>query len=377
MPRLPCILPPNTSRFGPINETLALGLAIQYRNLAHAAMCLADRADPALECLSYTPDIHDDGVVGLTPTSMAALVDSTRGELLFLPLVLSRGGDINQVDSRGRTLLHFAWHDVVARYLLEHGAPVPDDLRARLLDALDKPPRAKVFRANGRPGYLDVDRNPIPLVMALRGKKYPWFARSLRPVPDELVPNVVSPGVVADMAALGYGHADSAKPGSSPRTPTLLARFDATVEIVHALRERDTARVQGLLKLGAMESGRFFSCGKNPEDPYEDWLGTDALGLAAILDSRAGNVHLMPLFEGFADFHASHSDFGESLLHLADSPGVCTWLLARGLSPDATDDDDELPDEKLSPEAQAVIERWRLNRSLPEGQGGGRGRARL
>ena len=377
MPRMPCILPPNTSRFGAINETLALGLAMQYRNLAHAAMCLADRADPALECLSYTPDIHDDGVVGLTPTSMAALVDSTRGELLFLPLVLSRGGDINQVDSRGRTLLHFAWHDIVARYLLEHGAPVPEDLRARLLDALDKPPRAKVFRANGRPGYLDVDRNPIPLVMALRGKNYPWFERCLRPVPDELVPDVVSPGVVADMAALGYGHVDTVQPRSVPGTPPLVARFDATVEIVHALRERDTTRVHGLLKLGAMESGRFFSCGKNPEDPYEDWLGADALGLAAILDSRVGDVHLMPLFEGFADFHASHSDVGENLLHLADSPWVCTWLLARGLSPDATDDDDELPDEKLSPEACAVIERWRLNWSLPEGQGEVRERARL
>jgi len=340
-------------------------------------MCLADRADPTLECLSYTPDTHDDVVVGLTPTSMAALVDSTRGELLFLPLLLSRGGDINQVDSRGRTLLHFAWHEVVARYLLEHGAPVPEDLRARLLDALDKPPRAKVFRANGRPGHLDVDRNPIPLVMALRGKKYPWFERYLRPVPDEHVPNVVSPGVAADMAALGYGHVDTVQPSLAPRTPPLVARFDATVEIVHALRERDTARVHGLLKLGAMEGGRFFSCGKNPEDPYEDWCGADALGLAAILDSLVDNVHLMPLFEGFTDFHVSHSDFGENLLHLADSPVVCTWLLARGLSPDSTDDDDETPDEKLSAGARAVVERWRLNQGLPKGQGEVRERTRL
>jgi hypothetical protein len=374
---MPCILPPNTSRFGPINETLALGLAIQYRNLAHAAMCLADRADPALECLSYTPDIHDDGVVGLTPTSMAALVDSTRGELLFLPLVLSRGGNISQVDSRGRTLLHFAWHDVVARYLLEYGAPVAEDLRAHLLDALGKPAGTKVFAANATPGHLDVDGTPIPLVMALRGKKYPWFERCLRPVPNALVSDVVSPGLVADMAALGYGHAATVQPRSASGIPPLVARFDATVEIVHALRERDTARVHGLLKLGAMEGVRFFSCGKNPEDPYEDWLGADALGLAAILDSRVDNVLLMPLFEGFSDFHASHSDFGENLLHLADSPVVCAWLLARGLSPDSMDDDDETPDEKLSAGARAVIERWRLNRLLPAGRGEVRERTRL
>ncbi|WP_107912382.1 ankyrin repeat domain-containing protein [Luteibacter sp. OK325] len=370
-------MPPNTSRFGPINETLALGLAIQYRDLAHAAMCLADRADPTLECLSYTPDIHDDDVVGLTPTSMAALVDSTRGELLFLPLLLNRGGNINQVDSRGRTLLHFAWHHVVARYLLEHGAPVPEGLRAQLLDALGKLAGTKVFGANATPGHLDVDGTPIPLVMALRGKNYPWFERCLRPVPDALVAHVVSPGVVADMAALGYEHADTVRPSSASGTPPLIARFDATVEIVHALRERDSARVHGLLKLGAMEAGRFFSCGKNPGDPYEDWSGADALGLAAILDSRAGDVHLMPLFEGFADFHAEHSDVGESLLHLADSPWVCTWLLAHGLSPDAKDCEGETPDEKLSPAPRAIIERWWLNQALPQGQGEGRGRARL
>lgn len=377
MPRMPSILPPNTSRFGPINETLALGLAIQYRDLAHAAMCLADRADPTLECLSYTPDIHDDEVLGLTPTSMAALVDSTRGELLFLPLVLSRGGNINQVDSRGRTVLHFASHDVVARYLLEHGAPVPEDLRGQLLDALGKPVGTMAFGPNATPGHLDVDGNPIPLVMALRGKNYPWFERCLRPVPDSLVSDVVSPGVVADMAALGYGHADTVQPSSTSATPPLIARFDATVEIVHALRERDTARIYGLLKLGAMEGGRFFSCGKNSGDPYEDWSGADALGLAAILDSRVGNVHLMPLFEGFTDFHAAHSNFGETLLHLADSPVVCTWLLARGLSPDVTDDDDEIPEEKLSPAARAVIERWRLDKGLPKAQGEVRERTRL
>ena len=156
-----------------------------------------------------------------------------------------------------------------------------------------------------------------------------------------------------------------------------MARFDATVEIVHALRERDTARVHGLLKLGAMGGGRLFSCGENPEDPYEDWSGADALSLAAILDSRVDNVQLMPIFEGFTDFHAAHSDVGENLLHLADSPVVCTWLLARGLSPDSTDDDDETSDEKLSAGARAVIERWRLNQLLPAGQGEGRDRARL
>jgi hypothetical protein len=374
---MPCILPPNTSRFGPINETLALGLAIQYRNLAHAAMCLADRADPALECLSYNPDIHDDVVVGLTPTSMAALVDSTRGELLFLPLLLNRHGDINQVDSRGRTLLHFAWHDVVARYLLEHGAPVPEDLRAQLLAALGEPVGSKLFRANAQPGYVDVDGNPVPAVMALRGKNYPWFQRCLRPVPDALVADVVSPSLVADMATLGYKNAKTVEEKPSSATPPLVATFDATVEIVHALRERDTARIHGLLKLGAMDGERFFQCIRSTEDPDEKWFGADALGLAAILDSRAGHVELMPLFEAFADFHAVHSDCGETLLHLAQSPWVCTWLLARGLSPDVKDGEGETPDEKLPPAPCAIIERWRLDQGLPKGQGEVHERARL
>jgi hypothetical protein len=374
---MPCILPPNTSRFGAINETLALGLAIQYRNLAHAAMCLADRADPGLECLSYTPDINDDEVIGLTPTSMATLVDSTRGELLFLPLLLNRGGDINQVDSRGRTLLHFAWHDVVARYLLEHGAPMPEDLRVQLLGALGKPVGTKLFRSNGRPGYVDVYGSPVPAVMALRGKEYPWFQRCLRPVPDALKADVVSPSLVVDMATLGYKNAESVRKKPSSGTPPLVATFDATVEIVHALRERDTARVHGLLKLGAMEGERFFQCIRSLDKPDEQWFGADALGLAAILDSRADRVELMPLFEAFADFHAAHSDCGETLLHLAESPWVCTWLLARGLSPDARDGGGETPDERLPPGSKAVIERWRLNQVLPKARGEGRGRARL
>jgi hypothetical protein len=115
---------------------------------------------------------------------------------LFLPLLHNRDGDINQVDSRGRTLVHFAWHELLVRYLLGHGAPVPEGLRAPLLDALANPVGSKVFRANARPGYVDVDGRPVPAVMAFRGKDDPGFERCLRPVPNALVSQLASPMVV-------------------------------------------------------------------------------------------------------------------------------------------------------------------------------------
>jgi hypothetical protein len=157
---------------------------------------------------------------------------------LFLPLLHNRDGDINQVDSRGRTLVHFAWHELLVRYLLEHGAPVPEGLRAPLLDALANPVGSKVFRANARPGYVDVDGRPVPAVMAFRGKDDPGFERCLRPVPNALVSQLASPMVVDGMASLGYKPADSvpaeAKAEAAGAAPPLIARFDATVEIVHA-----------------------------------------------------------------------------------------------------------------------------------------------
>jgi hypothetical protein len=54
--------------------------------------------------------------------SLATLVDSQAHALQMLPLVIDYGGDIAQLDSSGRTLLHFAGDIGVARWLLEHGA---------------------------------------------------------------------------------------------------------------------------------------------------------------------------------------------------------------------------------------------------------------
>lgn len=360
-------------------ETDALRHAIERRDIAGAETCLADGAHTDLECLSFIPEIHNDDVDGLTATSFAALADCSRGELLFLPLMLNRGGNIHQVDSRGRTLLHFAWHEVVARYLLEHGAPVPDGLRAPLLEALDLPAGEALALPDGNRGYLDADGHPVPLVRVLCGEDYPWFERTRRPVPAELASDLVSPSLASAMADAGYtcwpGHHAGA--GGVQDTPPLLARFDASVEIEHALRERDTRRVDRLLKLGAMEGSNWFSFEADVDDVESELFEVDALGLTVLMDCRFGEVLLTPLFEGFADFEGPHGEGDETLLHLAVDPWVCKWLLARGLSPDEVDANGSTPAETLPSACKAVIDQWQLDRALPAATGEGRGSKRL
>ena len=86
---------------------------------------------------------------------------------------------------------------------------------------------------------------------------------------------------------------------------------------------------------------------------------------------------LTPLFEGFGDFKGPHGEGGETLLHLAIDPWVCTWLLARGLSPDEVDANGQTPDETLPAASKSVITQWRLDQLLPPASGDGRGTKRL
>jgi len=114
--------------------TLGLCSAIADSDLPGARLNLALGGEPNREALKLP------GIAGrLSATAIAVRSDSDRDELLFLPWMLDRGGNIGEVDSRGRTLLHHAQTRTVALHLLERGVPVANGMRDALLDAFRAP----------------------------------------------------------------------------------------------------------------------------------------------------------------------------------------------------------------------------------------------
>jgi hypothetical protein len=125
------------------------GVAIEAMGRLQDAILSGDvaRARAALECgawtdmefASFSPD-GEARFAHLTLLSLATLVDSQAHALQMLPLLIGYGGDIAQLDSSGRVLLHFAGDIGVARWLLEHGAN--PDVSGDLDDSLHALPEA-------------------------------------------------------------------------------------------------------------------------------------------------------------------------------------------------------------------------------------------
>jgi hypothetical protein len=120
----------HTTRTRITPEVALHGDAIAAMGRLHDAILSGDvtRATEALECgawtdlefASFSPD-GEARFAHLTLLSLATLVDCQMQTLRMLPLLLEYGADIAQLDSSGRTLLHFAADILVARWLLEHG----------------------------------------------------------------------------------------------------------------------------------------------------------------------------------------------------------------------------------------------------------------
>lgn len=95
-----------TSAGRPTSLDKTLATNVKFREVHPGRLLVHEEGDPSRETASYTL-VDGTRFDRLTATSLAVLVDSEHDGLLMLPLMLNLGGDIQQIDSLGRTLLHF------------------------------------------------------------------------------------------------------------------------------------------------------------------------------------------------------------------------------------------------------------------------------
>lgn len=334
---------------------------------------LALGGNPNIECgIDETYDEED--FYGLTVTSLAALVDSARDGLLTLPLLLSSRADIGQIDSKGRTLLHFARSRPVARYLVENGAPLPDGMRQPLLDALSEPPGKMLFDDDVELAYRDGSGAEPLFLRSLRRSSHESFPLPEPPILPQPVWHVaLSEAQFHDLLEAGYLTPDHERASTDflygPGRAPLMAQFSAPVEIERALLDGDAGRVTSCVEHGALDGVCRFRYvwheGRADELMLEQLT---AAGLAILLDSEAGRPDLVKPCVTEAALNSIHGAGGASLLHLARDPRVARWLLEAGVNTSLTNDDGATAEESLPPEARAVVTQWRLSRALPAAQ---------
>ncbi|UPG92795.1 hypothetical protein [Luteibacter aegosomatissinici] len=106
--------------------------------------------------------INRDGVemevTHVTALTLAVMLDAERDRLRFLPVVAANG-DLRQIDSNGRTLLHYAYSPVTVRYLMDaglsldtpdvHGETPRDHIPSAVLANVEQGWLARVLSAAG------------------------------------------------------------------------------------------------------------------------------------------------------------------------------------------------------------------------------------
>lgn len=362
-----------TSEGAAHDMTRLLEYAVLNRDVRRVWNQLALGGDPNIECgIDETYDGED--LYGLTVTSLAALVDSAHDGLLTLPLLLSSRADIGQVDSRGRTLLHFARSRPVARYLVENGVPLPDGMRQPLLDALLQPPGKVLFDDDVELAYRDGNGAEPPFLRSLRRSSHEFFPLPEPPIlPQPVWQASLSEDRFCGLLEAGYLTPDHERASTDvlygAGRPPLTAKFSAAVEIERALLDGDNGRVTSCVAHGALDGiGRFRHVWHEDRADEEMFEQLTAAGLATLLDSEAGGPDLIKLCVSEATLNSVHGGGGASLLHLARAPAVARWLLEAGVSTSLADDHGATAEELLPPEVRVVVTQWRLTRELPAAQ---------
>lgn len=338
---------PHLQNYG-IEDMFSMRDLIEMSERFHAG------ADPNVEFYAFGVE---DGrrFEDLTATSMAVLADADAGEVLYTPLVLNRGGRIDQVDSRGRTLLSFAFTRPIFEYLAAHGAPLPE-LQG---DAGGVPPQLPC---------------PDPMPMD------EWRA-------------LADLSLVKSLDDLGY-HQTCA--GAHASGPPLMARLSPARLMDDALWDGDEARIRRLIELGGGFGRQRFTFCIERGDVEFNFDGLTAVSVAMLADCRdgdiiddtgdmpvrAGEVRLLALFDGVVPLDGPQDEDGNTLLHLVCAPVVAEWLLRRGLPLDAVNSKGQSPLEyPLMPDdVRAFIEQWALDNSVlgaVDNGESGRGRRRL
>jgi len=373
--------------------TRGLCSAISDGDLPGARLNLALGAEANREALKLA------GIAGnLSATAIAVRSDSERDELLFLPWLLDRGGNIAEVDSRGRTLLHHAGTRTVALCLLERGVPVANNMRDALLAA---------FRAPIGTGTFDRDIVLAAPTVAMReptvfGAVRQKTARQYCAPPPKWAPrsswqDILPVDVFEAMVGAGLGEPASIASARDPffgafgATGPADIRLNTAGRLLDAMRRGDTNHVRALLDVGADDGRRTMPGIDVMETGLDDYANSQtAVALAAEFDSffgtssnrsrsdlfasdgKGGALHLLPLFENIADFSGVHGPEGQTLLHLRLAPVVVDWLVERGAPYDVADDDGNVPEaaevwaeDQWAVGAATTYARHRLQTTLP------------
>jgi hypothetical protein len=334
----------------------------------------------------------------LTVTSLAVVRDSAADSLLLLPLALYLGGDIRQVDSQGRTLLHFATTRRVARYLVEHGVPVAKGKRKALLKALEKPMGLASFDDEVPLGMVDNAGNEPPFLDCVRTST---AAQHMDPeavaIPQSHWQSVLSSELYNGLLGIGFNESDDVRVARDPLAQTgraaLRADFSPFFELWQALLEGRAGSVRALLELGTDPDLPLFG---HDLGNGSDVRGLTATAIAVLVDCEATEKAtglrkrpgkksaelaegrpVLPLFEGHTDFSGIHGEGGKTLMHFARTLSVATWLMDHGAPCDVKDDDGNLPGDVLPPKVAAIVNRHLLERRLVAGKKGATTRSRL
>ncbi|UPG88309.1 ankyrin repeat domain-containing protein [Luteibacter aegosomaticola] len=279
----------------------------------------------------------------LTALSLAVLIDSDRHQLLLTPLLLAHGGDIKQVDSRGRTLMSFAWQGPVAAYLHDQGAP-------------SAPGAAEAIAAMEETGSVVlVDDEPL--------------------ISDDELQTLAPEWLSAELEALGFFNPDAARMFPTFRdTHPLIARFSVARMLSDAVYARDDIRIKRLVELGALavQLGHDYDIQRGAT--LYSFRDLTFLGLAVVVDGEEGGddgadgpegePRAVPAFVQSVDFLGPHDAHGNTLLHIAKSTRMVEWLLRLGLPLDVTNDKGEAPLDVATPVTRAVMEKWVFEKCL-------------
>ncbi|QDE39863.1 ankyrin repeat domain-containing protein [Luteibacter pinisoli] len=303
------------------------------------------------ECGEF--DCGDDNEwTDLTAMSLAVLVDSDRHQLLLVPLLLNLGGDINQVDSKGRTLMSFAFQGPVASYLHDQGAPLEPSVVAAFAAMEDA----------GAPFDLAIDE---PMV------------------PDTEWETLLPAWLRDDMAAIGYFKPEVASSvlSHAGRHP-LIARFSAARLLASAVYTRDASRVSRLIGLGGHTFDLRHPYAIEREGRKYFFRELTTLGLAVLIDGEEGGDDgfggpdgeplMLPAFASATDFLGAQDDKGNTLLHITKSPRIAEWLLRLGLPLDVKNNKGQTPLDVATAAVRAVFEQKGLDDGLaPAGSDSG------
>jgi hypothetical protein len=365
---------------------------ITDRNIAGLRLAAYAGADFSNECFQYT---CADGTTftDLTALSLAVLVDADNDALLMLPLVLYLGGNVRQVDSKGRTLLHFARTRRMARYLLAHGVPVAPNTRTKLVAAFRKTPGTGTFDDTAGLGLKDTVGAEPDILRAVRQGTAGLYTRKEAPaIPKGRWKTVLTESLYNGLLGVGFNEPDHVReardPCASIESHGLVAELSPTNEIGPAVLEGNLRQVRALLKLGARTDCAVFTYETTREGRAFLYTGVTPVGLAVLSNADAiednarlppvgpgatqkaapeDGLDVLPLFEGYTDFSGVHADGGQTLMHLALEPVIARWLVERGAPCDVPDANGLPPADVLPVASAAVALRVALGGKLPPG----------